>query len=286
MNDAIYAIPGLMPPTAPNWRSKLKAPEDGSLLMLLHAGDIADEVSYAVHVRGACPGVIKDPDYKYAGKVDSTCRQLPAQALTEAKDVDGWPDFMTVTSTLPDNIIIPRRVCCNCPIPISQLPELQDIDTVWYWVLALPERALPVGDTKIEVSVNGRVHAYIVQRPAFDIHRPDSITVRYKAYAPVYATAEDHVTANVSATKAGMVTADLQGLLAKYPELPLDQLVFSITFVEGNREIIQQGTQNGTSVIFNIDPLHMSGAVSWRIEYRREDRQDAWLPLASSVVYL
>lgn len=207
MNDAVFAIPGLMPPKAPKWSSIIHTPEDGSLVMLIHAGKATDKVSYAVKVRGVRPGTIKDPEYLYVGGHDATQRELPHQATIPPKeDRSNWPDFLSSTTTLPSDIIIPKRVRCGCPIPLNELPHLQDIDEVWYWILTLPPRALPMGDSEVEACVNGKVRSYIIQRPAFAVHRRDGITERYSDYkAPTSPQDEELVQIDISSTKGGYI---------------------------------------------------------------------------------
>lgn len=172
MNNAIYAIPGLMPPTAPNFRSKLVAPENGTLCICVHCGEDGDDVHYAVATSGGKRGVIKDPSYNYG----------PAPTIVQARILayqDKMPQFLTISEVLPPHAIVPKLKVKGCPIPLTERP---DLERPLYWVLTLPPNALPPGDTVIEVIVNGRLRRYVVQRPRFAIHSCRDITPRFKGY--------------------------------------------------------------------------------------------------------
>lgn len=165
MNDAIFAIPGLMPPYASRWRRKLVAPEDGSLRILLHCGFETDKVYYTVHIPGPDHGRIKDPGYPFKNHdLENHDMVKPAE-----KEVEKWAEFMYTRKALPPQTLIPIRMCRGIPTPITELTDAEDDEKV-YFILELPESSLPWGDTVIEVSENGRVHNYIVQRPEFGVH--------------------------------------------------------------------------------------------------------------------
>ena len=267
MNDAVFAIPGLMPPKAVNWLSELKAPEDGSLLFLAHAGAATDKVTYTICLPGPRKGVIKDPNYEFAGRADNTPVQLPKGALFEAMDTSQWPNFMEATTTLPEGILVPRKVCCGCPIPINELPHLKDLETVWYWVLELPKRALPVGDTVIEICVNNKIREYVVKRPPYAIHRVDDRTNDYKLYTEDLIAPED-VTTTLKATKQGSVEA----ILPKLDHVDWSNYVFFATIELNNTSVTVMGHltgENTQKVAFEVPKLEQTGMANIKISAQR-----------------
>lgn len=193
MRAVAYAIPGLMPPTAPNFVTRIDAPEDGSLLMMIHAGVIDDKVSYAIRVRGCRAGVIKDPKYNFYGVDDMTPIQRPRYMFSKPLDTSKWPDFsfkIDDNSTEEefikfDSAIIPFVVCNGSPISILDILDnkveagLVHPADACIWIIDLPVRALPVGESEVEVTINGEVRKYIVSRPAFSIHRKPNLTPNY-----------------------------------------------------------------------------------------------------------
>lgn len=194
MRSVVYAIPGLMPPTAPNFVTRIDAPEDGSLLMMIHAGVIDDEVSYSIRVRGCRAGVIKDPKYNFYGVGDMTPIQRPRYMFSKPLDTSKWPDFsleLNDNSTDEefikfDKAIIPFVVCNGSPISILDILDnkveagLVDPADACIWIIDLPVRTLPVGESEVEVTINGEVRKYIVSRPAFSIHRRPDLTPNYE----------------------------------------------------------------------------------------------------------
>lgn len=210
-NHAIFAIPGLMPPKAAAWRRRLIAPEDGSLRLLLHCGAKEDEVHYTLDIPGWRRGVIKDPTYEFVNKdIEDFWTARPTDEMKEK-----WPNFMKKDTKLPKHILIPRVMIHGCAILITELcdeneeddteeteqPEIQPPvfpgptigdepdpepeplkpKTVYFY-LDCPARTLPVGDTKVQVTINGHLRQYIVQRPDFNIHHRRGITARYKRF--------------------------------------------------------------------------------------------------------
>lgn len=267
MNNAVYAIPGLMPPKAVNWMTALNAPEDGSLLFLAHAGDIQDNVTYSINLRGHRPGTIKDPEYEFAGSWDNTTTQLPEGMFAAEMDVSEWPNFLRTSTTLPEGILIPRKVCCGCPIPINELPHLEDIETVWYWVLELPKRALPVGDTTIEVCINGKVRTYVVHRPHFAIHRKDNRTDEYKFYTETLLAPED-VDLTLKSDKTGSISA----ILPANPPIKWDDYVFFATIGINNTTFTSMGqliADSPMKVEFEVPKLNQTGAASVKLTAQR-----------------
>lgn len=193
MRSVVYAIPGLMPPTAPNFVTRIDSPEDGSLLMMIHAGATGDEVSYSIRVRGWRAGVIKDPKYNFYGVDDMTPIQRPRYMFSKPLDTSSWPDFSFKVDdnstkeefTKFDSAIIPFVVCNGSPISILDILDnkvkagiLNPADAC-VWLIELPVRALPVGESEVEVTINGEVRKYIVSRPAFSIHRKPNLTPNY-----------------------------------------------------------------------------------------------------------
>lgn len=283
MNNVIFPIPGLMPPKAPNWMSKLIAPEDGSLCLLLHAGAISDDVTYAIDVRGWRPGVIKDPDYDYAGGHDFSMRELPRQALVKTLDRSKWPDFLRTSSELPENILIPRKVYCGCPIPINELPCLDDLETVWYWILELPKRALPMGDTVVEACINGKVRKYVVQRPAYRVHSKSALTYCYQAYTPVFEP--DDVSVDIKATGQIKISFPLQPVVDKFIKIDQTSRQFRLIAYSENKQV-----QTTESIIDDNDMIALATLLpppdictGFKVEVRFNERDNAWLPVVESI---
>lgn len=285
MNNVVFAIPGLMPPKAPNWHSELIAPEDGSLCLLLHAGAIADTVTYAIDIRGIRPGVIKDPDYEYVGGRDDRESQIPHQALLPTLDRSSWPDFLRTSSELPASILIPRKVYCGCPIPIDELPELQDLETVWYYILELPIRSLPMGDTVVEACINGKMRKYTVQRPAFKIHSKSALTYRYSVYTPAL---EGHevVVEYYSSKNSGSVfnlefeLAGIRKAIADCPNTGALEFKLTLTYGGDSMQYTSGFVLGETYGAITKSNLPVTPYYDWKLEYRVAERDNAWLPAA------
>lgn len=176
MNDCVYAIPGLMPPNAPNWNSVLKTPEDGSLLMCVHVGSSTDVVTWSIQLPGYRPGVIKDPDYAYTGR-DCTPAETPEFSTVIPDKHSEWQQFLKTTDALHEDCLMPVAVCNGVPRPIDELYNGEDAPTYWY--LELPIRSLPIGDSIVEVCINNVVRSYIIQRPKFNIHKKSALSEAY-----------------------------------------------------------------------------------------------------------
>ena len=159
-NYTQFAVPGLMTPHAPNFKKNIIANEAGDIIMLLHSGVATDCVHYCLIVGGSRrEGVVKDPSYPFVNGMDG--KEMDRNKLNKA------PDFAYKTTDLPDEVYIPKVNIKGCPIPITELNKAKDKT---YFILKLPRTALPQGDTVIQVSINGRLRQYIVQRPTFFIH--------------------------------------------------------------------------------------------------------------------
>lgn len=149
-----------MPPKAVNWRRQLFAPEDGSLCMLIHCGYATDVVNYAILLPGKRrDAVIKDPGYPFLP---------PDWEMTKdgRREKETWPQYVKASRILPEEALIPVRKVHGCPIPITELTDADDSEKTFF-ILELPPRTLPAGDTEVQVCVNGRVHSYMVQRKHF-----------------------------------------------------------------------------------------------------------------------
>lgn len=283
MNNAVYGINGLMPPKAPNWMTELIAPEAGDLLMLIHAGDETDIVNYAIDLRGLKEGTVKDPTYAFTGENDAyVVSQQGMHALVDdLKAIKEWPDFMTIQKSMPTGAIIPKRVFCGCPIPITEWPGVNDVENLRYWILQLPVRALPVGDTVVEVCVNGNIYKYVVKRPKFAIHNKMDRTLQFYLYSEIIKN-KNAVTQEVYTNKEGLINIDCTELKNKLGyELDLYEYKLNILLDE---EVTISGNLLGTIVSFIIPKTEKSDEVSWKAFYRKEPRETAWLPLYSSSV--
>lgn len=156
-----------------NAMRNIVANEDGSLLLLLHAGKAGDCVHYALVMGGnRCEGVVKDPSYKYLNGLDGPEKRVYSR--------DERPQFSYITEVLPDNVYVPFVRVGDCPVPITELHT--EPCRPAYFILKLPDTGLPVGDTIVEVSINGRRRNYIVQRPDFAVHMHHGrdLTTRYR----------------------------------------------------------------------------------------------------------
>lgn len=170
-NYTQFAVPGLMTPHAPNFKSNIIANEAGNIIMLLHSGVATDCVHYCLVIGGRrFEGVVKDPSYHFVNGMDG--REMDANKHNKA------PDFLYKTTDLPDEVYIPKVNIKGCPTPITELNKAQD---KVYFILKLPRTTLPQGDTVVQVTINGRMRQYIVQRPTFFIHVP-----RYKTISNRY----------------------------------------------------------------------------------------------------
>lgn len=172
MNNAVFAIPGLMPPKAPNFIARYAAPEDGSLVMLLHVGKSTDKVYFSICVPGLRKGTINDPAY-YRDK---------GYNETILKRTEQYAEFLHKYDHLPEDAIVPRKIIQDWPVPITELTCVPEAERT-YWVLELPQFALPIGDSTVQASINNRVVEYVVSRPDFGAHHHcDDISMRYKKY--------------------------------------------------------------------------------------------------------
>lgn len=161
-NYTQFAVPGLMTPHAPNFKSNIIANEAGNIIMLLHSGVATDCVHYCLVIGGRrFEGAVKDPTYPFVNGMDG--REMDANKHNKA------PDFLYKTTDLPDEVYIPRINIKGCPTPITELNKAKD---KVYFILKLPRTTLPQGDTVVQVTINGRMRQYIVQRPTFFIHVP------------------------------------------------------------------------------------------------------------------
>lgn len=168
-----YAFPGLMTRRPVNAMRNIIADEDGSLLLLLHAGKVGDRVHYALVMGGnRTEGVVKDPSYPYLDGLGGHERTHYAAGER--------PQFSYITEVLPDNVYVPFVRVGDCPVPITEL--FTEPCRPAYFILKLPDTGLPVGDTIVEVSINGRRRNYIVQRPDFAVHRKHGrdLTAKYR----------------------------------------------------------------------------------------------------------
>lgn len=176
MNNCVYAIPGLMPPTAPNWNSAIVTPEDGSLLLCVHVGLPEDKINWAINILGKRHGTVKDPSYAYT-EWNNTPVETPERSVPVAGEHGEWRQFMKTATQLPEDCIMPAVVCNGVSRSIYELYTGEESPTYWY--LEMPIRSLPVGDSKVEVCINGVMRTYIVQRPAFTVHSKRNLSNLY-----------------------------------------------------------------------------------------------------------
>lgn len=166
-----------MPPKAATWRSQLIAPEDGSLRLLVHVGNAEDTVNYTIDIPGWRAGIIKDPDYAF---VNADIEDIGVSTPTE-EEKQNWPQFLKTSAELPENALIPSVIIRGCPVPVTELVD-DATEAHTYFYLDYPARTLPVGDTKVQVTINGKLWQHIVHRPDFAIHHRRGITSRYSRF--------------------------------------------------------------------------------------------------------
>lgn len=258
MNDAIFAIPGLMPPMAPKYRSQLKSPEDGSLALCVHCGVTGDEVFYAIHVGGYLEGIIKDPSYDYGPRLND---YISAQR---------YPQLMTVSDTLPPDAIVPKHPVHGCPIPITERPDLEDEDKL-YWIINLPPRTLPVGVNEIQVTINGRLRKYVVSRPAFKIHALPDITKRLR-----HCTHQDNELLDVAFEQGHEDTIILD--LRKHCNEAIMNAEFRASAILHGETIELPVEAVGPELHITIPAQETHGYGLWKAEYKAFDD---WLQLAA-----
>lgn len=160
MNPAEWAIPGLMPPEAPNWMMQNYTPEDGSLKMCVWCGKDSDTVTYALSA-GAHRRLLKDPNYEF----------WYSQYLEEKKAL--WAVFLSKEEALPDDAYVPyvKRCRWKKPRPVTERCDIEDADKR-YWILTLPKGTLLPGVNELQISVNGTIHHYVLNTPAYIEHFP------------------------------------------------------------------------------------------------------------------
>lgn len=159
-----YAFPGLMTPRPVKFDTRIIAHENGSITLLLHAGKAGDIVHYCILVGGhRIIGYVKDPSYRHVKGLDWD-KPSPREFTA--------PQLSYITETLPDNVVIPKIDVNGCPMPITELNHEECRPA--YYILKLQTTGLPIGDSIIEVAINGKRRNYIVTRPDFHIHRHHS----------------------------------------------------------------------------------------------------------------
>lgn len=262
-NYARFAIPGLMPPTSPHWDTVLIAPENGSLRMMVHCGRSDDQVSYALYVPGRKRGVIKDPGYDWVGYGASPC---------ELRKISRYPELMTTSTYEPDNTLIPKIIFNGCAIPIDERPDLEDEEKV-YWTLDLPQRTLPVGDTEVQVSINGKVRKYIVQRPRFDIH---SFIDRTPQHEHVSKQPGENLDLAFLPNKENEVKFDLTDCGIEL--MILEQATFRAILYFDWEEKELEASREEEILTVNF-PALKPGLGLWRVEYSLFEGD--WLPLSA-----
>lgn len=269
MNNAIFAIPGLMPPKAPNWRSKIVTPEDGSLCMCVHCGRTGDEVNYAIFIGGWRYGVIKDPSYNYG----CDCSGVGFREYMTRKK---YPQFMTISETLPPNAIVPMKVIRDWPIPITERPDIPDADKL-YWIINLPMRTLPVGDSEVQAVVNGKVHTWYIQRPVFEIHNWNDATNRFKCF-----NHQDRETLDVSfvAGKEDTIILDIISCCGCPEVLEGAEYRASITIHGTTSDLSTSASGNELTITV---PPQTPGYGLWEAEYKVFDD---WLQLAAGDIVI
>ena len=159
IGPAIFAIPGLMPPTSPVAECRIEAAEDGSICLCVWRGRMSDVVTYALRLHGFAGGVLKDPSYAF----DNSSYGKYLRAASRR-----WLQFMTITNYLPGAAQVVRRVVGKRAIPVTESGEGST-----YWILSIPRGVLSVGDNTLEVCVNGKVMRYFISRPSFEMHACD-----------------------------------------------------------------------------------------------------------------
>jgi hypothetical protein len=157
MNNGVYALPGFMAPAAKNWKSQLLTNEDGSVKLCVYVGKPGTKVYYSLGIPGWNWGFIKDAQYF----ID---KGYPQEVIDE---VSKFADYLEEEVTeLPEGTVVPDIVINGWPVPITESP----IEGKVYWILNIPKFILPVGDTEVQISANGKLIKYTITRPYFSIH--------------------------------------------------------------------------------------------------------------------
>lgn len=267
MNNAEYPLPGFMPPTKKNWLTTIISPEDGSLKLLVHVGKETDSVKYNIHLTGLKFGNIKDPSYETYGMHDDTSSQRPYQKLCSAAENIPSYEFINKSTSYDDDTIVPYVIYCGCPIKITELPN-DSIDTTYYWTIELPVRALPIGDSYIEVLINNKIRKYTVQRPYFSIHSKFNLSDSYALYGKQDVEIEEkewnkesisHIKINANKFISSYYTSEME---------------FIISIKNSGHEYT--GVKEGYSIYFYIpsDELVDLSTIEWTIYAKNITRGD------------
>lgn len=168
MSRAIYAIPGLMPPSCPYYDTRVTLPESGKVKLCVYCGKEDDTVHYCLQPHGFRGGFIKDPSYPFPDT---------PWGKEMAKGKERWPQYMHIDSELPGDAQVLKVIKHDkWAVPVT---ERKDVDEKVYWILEVPADILPPGDTILELSVNGNVRQYTLQRPEFGAYKLPNISERY-----------------------------------------------------------------------------------------------------------
>lgn len=264
MSRAIYAIPGLMPPTSPNVSARVITPENGGLFLCVHCGRAGDVVNFAIRRVGWCGGTIKDPSYDF-GPLEDNAGFVARKAH--------WAQFLIQSTVLPEGAdILMRLVHIDVPVRVTERPDIKPEDRV-YWLLELPAGTLPVGQSELDIVVNGKVSRYTLSRPEFVIH---------SGYAANYNSKELHQLGEtldimVAAGKEQRVIIGLGPKWTSHVMALPPHTEFRARIATQSDEYTVTCQRNGGELSMTV-PALPEGRMLWRCEYRTSAN---WIQLCS-----
>lgn len=111
MNDAVWALPGLMPPKQTKYDLVIITNEDGSWSKEIYKGIPGAVITYAIWIPGWYHGVIKDPNYDYS-KTPPAIENYPYYLTTIVEGATQTSTLNLPANTLPEGTSI-VSVCIN-----------------------------------------------------------------------------------------------------------------------------------------------------------------------------
>lgn len=255
MNYTRFAIPGLMPPTAPKYHMSVDVPEDGSLKLCIHYGKYTDDVHFVLDLWGCRGGFIKDPSYNYGPWEEK-------KAFTDYKK--RWAQFLYTSDVLPEGTqVLNKLICGDIPIPVTENPYLGDGEKS-YWIIELPSHTLPPGQTVLQIIVNNKLENRVLNRRASEAMIPQDIMYRFSKYQN-----QHNETSDVILRGDGTETIEIGLLLTGVgkPE-PLPECIteFRASCTINDTTYDLPCTREGNLLIVSVPELPVGNGV-WKAEY-------------------
>ena len=260
MNYVQFAIPGLMPPTAPKYHMSIDVPEDGSLKLCIHCGKYTDDVHFVLDLWGYNGGLIKDPSYNY-GPLETSKKFLRYKKL--------WAQFMYTSDVLPEGFqVLNKLVCGDVPVPITETPYLEDSEKS-YWLLELPAFTLPPGQTELQIIVNNKLERKILNRRASYAMVPNDIMRRFVKYQH-----QKDETSDVMLRGDGTETIEIPlAIEGSEPPAALPECIttFRASCLLRGKKYDMPCAREGDMLIVSV-PEMPAGKGVWRVEYNGWDQ--------------